>query len=192
MESVSGDTHSDPLLDIRSGLNTIGLLRLLKDAVRKLNPPPPTNQVKNVASVLRDLGSCPQVPFTMDVSWRSLYLTRVTSKFSKEAHTILVSTPGTWWKRSKDVRSVPFDCAASRASDFSLKLLLVSAAGGVLRPSEQLAYQMDAITMVSHDFEKQFFAAIVVFRSPEKSESQGNGWKLWKRGSGKRHYGWWW
>lgn len=41
--------HSDPVLDIRAGLKTIGLLRLLKYAMPKLKPSPPANHAKIVA-----------------------------------------------------------------------------------------------------------------------------------------------
>lgn len=46
---------SGPVLDIRCGLNTTGLLVLLKDGMRKLKPPPSAYHAENVVNLPRDL-----------------------------------------------------------------------------------------------------------------------------------------
>lgn len=51
----------DPVHEVRSSLNSIGLLHLLRDAVSLIKPPPPTNHEKTDVSVPRDLESCTQV-----------------------------------------------------------------------------------------------------------------------------------
>lgn len=53
--------HSDPVLDIRSGLKATGLLRLLKDAKPKFKPPPLANHAKTVTYEPRDLEYCTHV-----------------------------------------------------------------------------------------------------------------------------------
>lgn len=51
-----------PVLDVRSRINPTGLLRLLRDVVSRIKPPPSANHAKIVASV----------PRKIDASWRPL------------------------------------------------------------------------------------------------------------------------
>lgn len=63
---------SDPVLDIKSRLNATGLLRLLKDAMPKLKPPPPANHTKAVTDVPKDLVLCTHVLIRMDAPRKPL------------------------------------------------------------------------------------------------------------------------
>lgn len=55
---------SDSVLNVRPGLNTTGLLHLLRDALRKMKLPAPANHTKNLA----DLDSCVPVLIRTDAS----------------------------------------------------------------------------------------------------------------------------
>lgn len=64
--------RSDSVFDVSSGLNTIGLLRLLKGGMPKLNSPAPTYHAKTVAGVPSSLESYTHILIRMDASRRPL------------------------------------------------------------------------------------------------------------------------